>query len=113
MEKYILSLDQGTTSTRAIVFNKAGEIVHIAQKEFRQYFPNPGWVEHNANEIWGSVLSVIASALSESGIEAGQIAGIGITNQRKRPWFGINIPANRSTTRLCGSPANRLRYARN
>ena len=51
---YILSLDQGTTSSRAILFNKKGEIVHISQKEFTQYFPKPGWVEHNANEIWGS-----------------------------------------------------------
>ena len=105
MEKYILSLDQGTTSSRAIVFNKAGEIVHIAQKEFTQYFPNPGWVEHNANEIWGSVLSVIASALSESGIEAGQIAGIGITNQRETTVVWDKQPANLSTTRLCGNPA--------
>ena len=54
METYILSLDQGTTSSRAILFNKSGEVLHIAQKEFTQYFPNPGWVEHNANEIWGS-----------------------------------------------------------
>lgn len=53
METYILSLDQGTTSSRAILFNKEGKIVHSAQKEFTQYFPHPGWVEHNANEIWG------------------------------------------------------------
>ena len=83
MEKYILSLDQGTTSSRAILFNKNGEIVHTAQKEFTQYFPKPGWVEHNANEIWGSILAVIATVLSESGIKAEQIAGIGITNQRE------------------------------
>lgn len=111
MEKYILSLDQGTTSTRAIVFNKAGEIVHIAQKEFQQYFPNPGWVEHNANEIWGSVLSVIASALSESGIEAGQIAGIGITNQREttvvwdkhtgKPVYNAIVWQSRQSAEIC------------
>src|SRR6476659_3577090 len=83
MEKYILSIDQGTTSSRAILFNKAGEIVHTSQKEFTQYFPKPGWVEHNANEIWGSVLAVIAGCLSESGIEATDIEGIGITNQRE------------------------------
>lgn len=83
METYILSLDQGTTSSRAILFNKEGKIVHSAQKEFTQYFPHPGWVEHNANEIWGSVLAVIASVISESGISASQIAGIGITNQRE------------------------------
>ena len=67
MEKYILSLDQGTTSSRAILFNKKGEIVHTAQKEFTQYFPKPGWVEHDANEIWGSILAVIAGVLTESG----------------------------------------------
>lgn len=83
METYILSLDQGTTSSRAILFNKAGEIVHIAQKEITQHFPQPGWVEHNANEIWGSILSVIASVLSESGVKPEQIEGIGITNQRE------------------------------
>ena len=63
METYILSLDQGTTSSRAIIFNKKGEIVHMAQREFTQYFPNPGWVEHDANEIWGSILAVIATVL--------------------------------------------------
>ncbi|MDV2685783.1 glycerol kinase GlpK [Alkalihalophilus lindianensis] len=84
MEKtYILSLDQGTTSSRAILFDGNGEIVHSAQKEFTQYFPKPGWVEHDANEIWGSVLSVIASVLSESDIKPSQIAAIGITNQRE------------------------------
>ncbi|MEK5106127.1 glycerol kinase GlpK [Cytobacillus sp. FSL K6-0129] len=83
MEKYILSLDQGTTSSRAILFNHEGEPVHSAQKEIKQYFPKPGWVEHNANEIWGSVLSVIASVLSEANVTPIQIAGIGITNQRE------------------------------
>ena len=58
-KKYILSLDQGTTSTRAILFNKKGEIIEVAQREFPQYFPHPGWVEHNALEIWSSVLAVI------------------------------------------------------
>ncbi|WP_055109154.1 glycerol kinase GlpK [Paenibacillus ihumii] len=83
MEQYILALDQGTTSTRAILFNKQGQIVHLAQREFPQHFPKPGWVEHNPNEIWGSVLAVIASCLSESGVKPGQVAGIGITNQRE------------------------------
>lgn len=83
MEKYILALDQGTTSSRAILFNNAGAIVHSAQREFPQYFPEPGWVEQNPNEIWGSILSVIASCLSDSGIKPKQIAGIGITNQRE------------------------------
>lgn len=82
-ETYILALDQGTTSSRAILFNKQGEAVHSAQREFPQYFPKPGWVEHNPNEIWGSILGVIASCLSESGVKPKQIAGIGITNQRE------------------------------
>ncbi|GIP22337.1 MULTISPECIES: glycerol kinase GlpK [Paenibacillus] len=83
MEKYIMSLDQGTTSSRAILFNKQGEIVYTAQREFPQYFPQPGWVEQNANEIWSSILAVIASCLAESGVKPSQIEGIGITNQRE------------------------------
>jgi glycerol kinase len=83
MESYILSLDQGTTSSRAMLFNKKGEVVYTAQKEFKQYFPKSGWVEHNANEIWSSILAVIASCISESGIKPAQVAGIGITNQRE------------------------------
>ncbi len=83
MEKYILSIDQGTTSSRAIIFNKKGEKVSSYQKEFTQIFPKAGWVEHNANEIWTSVQSVIAGAFIESGIKPTQIAGIGITNQRE------------------------------
>src|SRR5690606_6630970 len=83
VEKYILAIDQGTTSSRAILFNKNGEIVHVAQKEFTQIFPQPGWVEHDANEIWGSVLAVLASVLAESNVKPEQIAGIGITNQRE------------------------------
>lgn len=81
--KFILSIDQGTTSTRAILFDRAGDIVHSAQREFNQLFPKPGWVEHNASEIWGSVLSVIASVLTESGNQPEDIDGIGITNQRE------------------------------
>ncbi len=83
MEKYILSLDQGTTSSRAILFNKKREIVQIAQQEFNQHFPQPGWVEHDAEEIWQSIVSVIASCLADADIKAEQIAGIGITNQRE------------------------------
>lgn len=82
-EKYIMSIDQGTTSSRAILFDKAGKNIGSSQKEFTQYFPQDGWVEHNANEIWNSVQSVIAGALIESGIKPIQVAGIGITNQRE------------------------------
>src|SRR5690625_3013517 len=82
-EKYILSIDQGTTSSRAILFNHDGEIVQTAQKEFEQFFEHPGWVEHDANEIWTSVLSCVANVLRLADIEPDQIAGIGITNQRE------------------------------
>ncbi|MGM0851114.1 MAG: glycerol kinase GlpK [Bacillota bacterium] len=111
MEKYILSLDQGTTSSRAILFNKKGEIAHTAQKEFTQHFPKPGWVEHSANEIWGSILAVIASVLSESSIKPDQIEGIGITNQRETtvvwdketgdPVYNAIVWQSRQTAGVC------------
>ncbi|MEO6035061.1 MAG: glycerol kinase GlpK [Verrucomicrobiota bacterium] len=81
--KYILALDQGTTSSRAIVFNHAGSIKAVAQKEFRQIFPKPGWVEHDANEIWSTQAGVAAKALAQARISAGDVAAIGITNQRE------------------------------
>ncbi|MBT2643617.1 glycerol kinase GlpK [Bacillus sp. ISL-41] len=111
MERFILSLDQGTTSSRAILFNKKGEIVHVAQKEFTQLFSKPGWVEHNANEIWGSILAVIASVLTESNVKPEQIAGIGITNQRETtvvwdkesgvPVYNAIVWQSRQTSQIC------------
>ncbi|HFK1764325.1 glycerol kinase [Bacillus wiedmannii] len=111
MKKYILSLDQGTTSSRAILFNKKGEIVHSAQKEFTQHFPKPGWVEHNAQEIWGSILAVIATCLSEADVKPEQIAGIGITNQREtavvwekttgKPIYNAIVWQSRQTVEIC------------
>jgi len=111
MEKYILSLDQGTTSSRAILFDKAGKVVHVSQKEFTQHFPKPGWVEHDANEIWGSVLAVIAGVLSESNVKPDQIAGIGITNQRETtvvwdketgvPVYNAVVWQSRQTSGIC------------
>src|SRR5580765_903864 len=83
MEKFILAFDQGTTSSRAIVFNKNGSIRSVAQKEFRQIFPQPGWVEHDANEIWATQSGVAADALLKAGLVATDIAAIGITNQRE------------------------------
>lgn len=83
MSKYIMALDAGTTSNRCILFNRKGEIVSVAQKEFSQIFPNPGWVEHDANEIWSTQLGVAVEAMSKIGASAGDIAGIGITNQRE------------------------------
>ena len=82
-ETYIMAIDQGTTSSRAIIFNKKGEQVSSSQKEFTQIFPQAGWVEHNANEIWNSVQSVIAEVFIESGIKPNQIEAFGITNQRE------------------------------
>src|SRR5687768_13123794 len=80
---FILALDQGTTSSRAIVFDHAGAIQAVAQKEFRQIFPQPGWVEHDPNEIWETQIGVAAEAMARAGITARDVAAIGITNQRE------------------------------
>ena len=80
-KKYVMSIDQGTTSSRAILFNKSGEIVKVTQKEFNQIFPKSGWVEHDASEIWGSIQSVVAEVLSDTKTE--EIAAIGVANQRE------------------------------
>lgn len=81
--QFILALDQGTTSSRAILFNQAGDIVSLAQKEFRQIYPQPGWVEHDPQEIWGGQAGVAAEAVAKAGIDGRSIAAIGITNQRE------------------------------
>ena len=83
MAKYMMALDAGTTSNRCILFNEKGEMISVAQKEFTQYFPKPGWVEHDANEIWSTQLGVAVEAMQKVGVEAKDIAGIGITNQRE------------------------------
>ena len=83
MGRYIMALDQGTTSSRCILFDRSGKICSMAQKEFTQYYPHPGWVEHNPNEIWSSQLSVAAEAMAMIGAGSEDIAGIGITNQRE------------------------------
>ncbi|SDY27204.1 glycerol kinase [Evansella caseinilytica] len=110
-KKYVLSLDQGTTSSRAILFNKQGEIVGTAQKEFTQIFPHPGWVEHNANEIWSSILAVIAEVLSTTEVSAKEVAAIGITNQREtavvwdketgKPVYNAVVWQSRQTDGIC------------
>lgn len=110
-KKYIMALDQGTTSSRAILFDKKGKIFHTAQQEFTQYFPQSGWVEHNADEIWSSILSVIAGVLSEKNISAEQIEGIGITNQREttvvwdkhtgNPIYNAIVWQSRQTADIC------------
>ena len=110
-KRYILALDQGTTSSRAIIFDHDGKIVTVAQREFKQYFPKPGWVEHNANEIWGSVLAVMAEAFGSADIDPNEIAGIGITNQREtavvweketgRPVYNAIVWQSRQTADIC------------
>lgn len=111
MGNYILSIDQGTTSSRAILFNEEGEIVGVAQREFKQHFPKSGWVEHDANEIWSSVLSVMASVMTENNVSASEIKGIGITNQREttvvwdketgRPIYNAIVWQSRQTQPIC------------
>ena len=83
MKQYIMALDAGTTSNRCILFDRNGRICSVAQREFHQYFPKPGWVEHDANEIWASMLGVAVEAMQRIGATAAEIAGIGITNQRE------------------------------
>lgn len=111
MEKFIMALDQGTTSSRAILFNKKGDVAYVAQQEFKQHFPKSGWVEHNAKEIWSSILSVIAKVLSENNLKATQIEGIGITNQREttvvwdkntgKPVYNAIVWQSRQTAEIC------------
>jgi glycerol kinase len=83
MEEYILALDQGTTSSRAIIFDHAGKIKSLVQREFKQYFPQPGWVEHDPNEIWSSQAGVAAEATVKANLNGTNIKAIGITNQRE------------------------------
>ena len=111
MEKYILSLDQGTSSSRAIVFDHKGQIRSMAQREFTQIFPRSGWVEHNPHEIWSSQASVIAEAITSIGIDGSNIAGIGITNQREttivwdseteEPIYNAIVWQDRRTSEYC------------
>ncbi len=109
--KYILALDQGTTSSRAIIFDQAGAIVAVAQKEFPQIFPKPGWVEHDPRDIWSTQLGVAAEALQKASVGAGDVAAIGITNQREttvvwdratgQPICNAIVWQDRRTARAC------------
>jgi glycerol kinase len=111
MMKYILALDQGTTSSRAIVFDRAGSVMAVAQKEFPQLFPQPGWVEHDPRDIWSTQAGVAAEALTKASIEAADIAAIGITNQREttlvwdretgQPVYNAIVWQDRRTAALC------------
>ena len=110
-KKYIMAFDQGTTSSRAILFNRSGEVVHIAQNEFTQYYPEPGWVEHDPMEIWGTQSGVASEVLETAGIRADEIAAIGITNQREttilwdkdsgKPIYNAIVWQCRRTSSIC------------
>ena len=80
---YLLAIDQGTTSSRTIIFDVAGQPVAVAQREFRQHYPQPGWVEHDAEEIWATQAATMTEALARAGLQASQLAAVGITNQRE------------------------------
>lgn len=111
MKKYIMALDQGTTSCRAIIFNAQGKIVGVSQKEFTQIYPNAGWVEHDATEIWNTQLGVMKSVLEKTGIRADEIASLGITNQREtavvwdkatgHPIYNAIVWQSRQTAGIC------------
>src|SRR5258706_2381175 len=111
MESYILSLDQGTTSSRSILFDHQGNIANVSQREFRQIYPQPGWVEHDAEEIWTTQAGTIAEVIAKAGITLKQIAGIGITNQREttvvwdrtngKPIYNAIVWQDRRTSHYC------------
>jgi len=111
MEKYILSIDQGTTSSRAIIFDHDGNVVSVAQQEFMQYYPRPGWVEHDPNEIWATTMGVIADAMARGNVNRRQISAIGITNQREttiiwdsetgKPVYNAIVWQDRRTSKIC------------
>ena len=113
MAKYVMAMDSGTTSNRCILFNEKGEMCSVAQKEFRQIFPKPGWVEHDANEIWSTQLGVAVEAMQKIGVTAEDIAGIGITNQREtaivwdkntgEPVYNAIVWQCRRTSEYCDS----------
>ena len=122
MEQYILALDQGTSSSRAIVFDHEGNICSTAQMEFTQYFPKPGWVEHNPMEIWSSEAAVIAEAITKIGINGKDIAGIGITNQREttivwdaetgEPVYNAIVWQDRRTSEFCDTLRDKADFIR-
>src|SRR3990172_2698649 len=111
MKKYIGAIDQGTTSTRCMIFDHAGQVVRRVQKEHRQIYPQPGWVEHDPLEIWESVQEVISMAVAGDGVQAAEIAAIGVTNQREtavvwdrqtgRPFYNAIVWQDTRTKETC------------
>ena len=114
--QYILSLDQGTTSSRSMLFDKQGNIISLAQKEFKQIFPQPGWVEHDANEIWSTQIGTMAEAVAKANTSLADVAAIGITNQREttvvwerstgRPVYNAIVWQDRRTAGYCDELKN-------
>jgi len=110
-EQFVLAIDQGTTSSRSVLFNKKGQIYAMVQSEFKQYYPKPGWVEHNPNEIWGSVLATLGELFGKYNVSPSQVASIGITNQREttiiwdkktgNPIYNAIVWQSRQTKDIC------------
>jgi glycerol kinase len=117
----MLALDQGTTSSRSMLFDKQGNIISVAQKEFKQIFPQPGWVEHDANEIWSTQFGTMAEAVAKAHINMKQVAGIGITNQREttvvwdrktsQPIYNAIVWQDRRTAAYCDELKVETRHA--
>ena len=105
--RYIVALDQGTTSSRAVVFTPEGSIVSSAAMEFKQHYPQPGWVEHDPDDILSTQVESLRAAVRKAGISASEIAAVGITNQRETTILWRNPAAGRCTGRSCGSAAAR------
>ena len=108
MAKYVMALDSGTTSNRCILFNEKGEMCSVAQKEFTQYFPKPGWVEHDANEIWSTQLGVAVEAMSRLGRRQRTLLLSASRTSVRPPLYGIKRRASLYTTQSCGSAAGHL-----
>ena len=116
MKKFILAIDQGTTSSRAIIFDRDGLPVSMAQKEFTQIYPQPGWVEHNPEEIWSTQAGVVVEAMAQAGLNGKDIAGLGITNQREttvvwdrktgKPVYNAIVWQDRRTAEYCDQLKN-------
>ena len=108
----ILAIDQGTSGTTCLVFDLEGELVGRGYREFTQHFPKPGWVEHDAQEIWEVTQAVAGEALADAGVRRGELSAVGITNQRKRSSSGIRPPGGRCTRRWSGRTGARPVAAR-
>ena len=108
-KKYVMALDQGTTSSRCILFDRQGHICSVSQREFPQIYPQPGWVEHDPEVIWETQYDVMQGAMNKLGVTSEDIAAIGITNQRETTLYGTVIQASRFTMPLFGSAGEQHR----